>query len=153
MSNATSENRFKIEFTDFKSLNATALSGQIPERSHTSTPVNFSGEIVKTPGDSSEIGELVIMFKLLEDYSNYITIYNWMQNNITNCNVPNLMQFDTIEYLILNAGYKPILSFTYGYVFPTVIDAIDHTSQTGTADELEFNVSFQVNTIKINSNI
>ena len=148
---ATSENRFNIQFMNNKELSKTVLTGQIPSFTHNHTLVMYAGEYVKMPGDNLEIGELTINFKLQENYENYIILYDWMQNNFLNANNSDLMEFDTIEYLILNAAYTPILSFTYGYCYPTVIEQIDHTTQTAGADELEFSVTFVVNTVVKNS--
>lgn len=147
--NATSENRFKINFTNYNSLNATAISGQIPEISQASTLVQYNGCEIKVPGDNYKVGDLNILFKLSEDYSNYLIIYNWIQNNrnAANNNDSSSIIYDTIDYMILDTRYKPILSFVYSDVFPVTIDQIDHTTQTASADELEFNVTFSVGSI------
>ena len=148
---ASSENRFNLQFTTYKDLSDTVLSAQVPEITQSNVIIPYEGLQVKVSGDSEEIGELNLTMKLEENWDNYITIFEWMQWNKKYANDPANMIFDTIEYFILNAEYKPILSFQYGYVFPTVLTQIDHTTMTSTGDELEFTITFVVNSLKMNN--
>jgi len=151
--NATSENRYFVQFNTYTDLNSSILSAQIPEITQPHTIVPYEGEQIKVPGDSREIGELSLTLKLEEDYNNYITIFNWLEYNRINANNPNELIFDTIEYFILDAEYKKMISFTYKHCFPTTIGQIDHTTMTTSGDELEIIASFQINSITLNKTI
>lgn len=149
--NASSENRFQIIFNDKKELNESILAGNLPDISLNSIITPFSGKNIKISGDSLEIGEIIITFKLDEDYENYNKIYDWLMNNHVYANVPDSLEFDRIEYIILGPNYKPVLSFTFSYCFPTNISEIGHTTQSTGADELEFTTTFQINGIVKNT--
>lgn len=147
--NYSSQNRFQALFSKFSSLNDSIIGGQIPEFNHLQTLANFNGEVVKVPGDTIQNSDITLKFKLEENYQNYITLYDWMLNNFTYANDFSKMQFDNIDYIILNSKYKPIFSFNYGYVYPTVISSINHETTTTDAEEIVFDVTFVINTAKI----
>ena len=151
--NASSENRFKAIFTNHTELNDSILTGQIPSFTHPYTSTSYSGEIVKVSGDNITIGEITLTFKLDEDYTNYLSIYSWMMNNFTYANDIDNLIFDSMDYIVLNAKYNPVLSFSYGYMFPVDISEINHTTQSGEAQELEFSATFVINTIQLNESI
>ena len=145
--NYSSQNRFQALFSKFSSLNDSIIGGQIPEFNHLQTLANFNGEIAKVPGDTIQNSDITLKFKLEENYENYITLYDWMINNFTYANDFSRMQFDNIDYIILNSKYKPIFSFNYGYVYPTVISSINHETTTTDAEEIVFDVTFVINIV------
>jgi len=151
--NASSENRFNLQFTTHSSLSDTVLSAQVPEITQTNVIIPYDGNQIKVSGDSTEIGELNLTMKLEEDWGNYIELFEWMEWNRLYANDPSKMKFDIIEHFILDAEYKPILSFQYGYVFPIVLEQISHTTMSQTGEELEFTVTMAVNTLILNKNI
>jgi len=149
--NSSSINRFNAQFTKFSSLNNSVIGGEIPDFTHMHTPTYYSGETVKIPGDNIEIGDVILTFKLDEDYQNYLSVYNWMMNNFENANNKDELIFDSMEYFILGVDYKPIFSFTYEYIFPTTISTIVHDVTTADAEEITFECTFCVNSFKKNT--
>jgi hypothetical protein len=151
--NASSENRFKILFTNHTDLNDSILTGQIPGFGYPPSITQYYGENTKIPGDNYDVEDMVITFKLDEDYTNYLSIFSWINNNFTYANDVDNMIFDSIDYIVLNAKYNPIFSFSMGYVFPIAVSEIGHTTQSGEAQELEFSATFVINTIQLNESI
>ena len=149
--NATSENRFNVQFSNYKNISDSILSAQIPEISVPQTLVLYEGCQIKLAGDNREIGELTITFKLDENYSNYIELFEWINGNFVGDS--STMTYDSVEYFVLDAEYRPIFSFTFLNVFPISLEQIDHQTMTATADELEFTCTFGVNDISYNSSI
>ena len=152
--NASSENRYYLQFSNYSSLNDSILSAQVPEFSFPYTSSSYSGEIFKVPGDNITIGDMEITFKLDEDWENFLVIYKWMRdNNFVYANVKEEFIFDSVDYMILSPTYKPLFSFKMGNVFPVAISSIEHTSMSEEAKELEFTVTFAINTIDLKESI
>ena len=153
MKNASSENRFQIIFNEKEDLNNSILNAVLPGITLNHVIVQFEGINAKIPGDSLEVEEIPITFKLDEDYANYNLIFDWIMNNYRYSNDIDNLQLDKIEYIILDSKYKPLFSFTFSYCFPTSLEAIPHTTQSVSGDELEFTATFQVQGVVKNTSI
>lgn len=147
MKTASSANRFNIFFSTHKELNDSIISAELPSFGSSAVFIGNLGKGVKVPGDTLEIDEMTITFKLDENYENYQILVDWILNNIKNANAAQNLVFDTIDYVILGTSYKPLFVYNMQYVFPVSIGAIQHTTTTENAEELTFDCTFSINQI------
>lgn len=109
----------------------------------TQTPTPF---VPITSPTTISFGELSIVFKISEDLSNWLEIFNWM---VKLGHPNNLEQYEDTttdcKVLILNSSKKPILSVDFYDVIPTSLSPLDFDSTIQDVQYLTGSASFNFN--------
>lgn len=126
------------------------LPGITVEDSELQTPF----KIIRYP-DKVVYNDFVVRFKIDEDMTNYIEIFNWMlqigrPEQFSNPNLNSLFPNDAYSdyvsdgtLIILNSVNKPNIEVRFKDLFPVVLGDIEFTSQETDVMYLDATVSFR----------
>jgi hypothetical protein len=126
------------------------LPGITVEDSELQTPF----KVIRYP-DKVVYNDFVVRFKIDEDMTNYIEIFNWMQQigrpeQFSNPNPDSLFPNDAYSdyvsdgtLIILNSVNKPNIEVRFKDLFPVVLGDVEFTSQETDVMYLDATVSFR----------
>jgi hypothetical protein len=130
------------------------VSANIPGITVEDSELQTPFKIIRYP-DKVVYNDFVVRFKIDEDMSNYIEIFNWMllvgrPEQFSNPNPDALFPNDIYSnyysdgtLIILNSANKPNIEVRFKDLFPVVIGDIEFTSQESDVMYLDATVSFR----------
>lgn len=133
----------------YKSLNDSVIVTAIPNISLGVTEQPTAIRPLKIPGNSVDLGEVAIDFILDQDFTNWRTIFNWM-NTLQNFSELSAEEaVCDISVSILDNKFNYVLSIVYEDCFPTNITEIPFDVQADDSTPQTFTVMFTVNNMKV----
>lgn len=150
--NFSYENSFKASILNetYKTLDETIVELSIPSINIGSIRVETPVVVMQTIGTTFEIDPISVRFVLSEDYSNWVTIFNWMNNlrNFQSIDIDPDAVSDIAIHLLsnkLNYNFAIVLQDCY----PIGLSDIPLTPQISEDTPLSFTANFVVNNISL----
>jgi len=113
-------------------------------------------DLIPWPGDSLARGTLDVMFKVDEDLTNYMEIWNWMVKLASPDNysqyaslTPRTVKmagegvFSDVMVMLSNSAQRPNMEFRFQDAFPVAISGLRFTTRDGEATPLDVEVNFR----------
>jgi len=143
------ENRFHVLFgsENYKTLNKNVIDITVPSINIGATPQPTNIKTIYRPGDSLDFGDINMTFLLDEDYSNYLTLVEWL-NRLRNFREVSLEE-DIVDIAIslLDAKYKNVFTVNCEDCFIYNISDVFLNQQIDSTEPVRFLASFKVNNI------
>ena len=104
------------------------------------------GHPIKVPTGAFRFEELELSFRVNEDFSNWLELYNWIRttgNFTSDCGtLPYNQKTSDATLLITNSAYTPKFKVHFKQVFPQYVSGIKFFVNASTSTEVIANVKF-----------
>ena len=146
--NLYSPNKFKFNLTGerFKDnyFDPTISGLNLPGIQLGTIPQGTSIRQIDRPGDSIVFNDLTIEFLITEDFKEWITIYDWMDDlrEFNQTGIDNSILSDAKLVLLTNKS-NPNIIITFRDIFPYDLSDLDLTFNTSDVETLRGTVSFK----------
>lgn len=110
---------------------------------------------VPVPGDHLTFGELNVTFRVSEDMSNYIEVYNWITAvgfpdnfdqyaNLKAQEIPGTGEgiFSDASLILLTSAHNPSIQITFEQLYPVSLSDLQFTTTATTIEYLECTAGF-----------
>jgi hypothetical protein len=152
---------FKFTLSRSPNLNFFVTDVNIPsiELGFTEVPTPFKP--LQLAGDKLVYGDLILSFKVDEDFANYFEIYNWIKalghpesfydykklKNAKSGNKEKILSDATL--MIFNSAYLPNIEIQFEDLFPTSIGNIDFNTTDTDVNYVTNTVTFKYKIFKV----
>lgn len=144
-------NRFKLVFSN---MNYTDLENQI---SSLTIPGITGGQLIYHtpirpmvyPGDSLEIFDMNVSFRLDEEYDTWLKLFEWITFNKSTKEIDMHLFMTDINILIHNSKFNPIFNIKLTDCFPFSISDLPLDVTIDSAEVINFDCMFKVNDMEI----
>jgi len=146
--NLFSSNKFKFILTGsrFKDneFDITITGINVPGIQLGTVPLNTSIRNIERPGDSVIFSDITIEFLITEDLTEWIILYNWIQDlrNFSKTEFDNSIVSEGKLILLTNKS-NPNIMLTFTDMFPTEMSDLDLTINTADGDTVRGNATFK----------
>ena len=144
-------NRFRVLFLneDYKILDKTVISVMLPS---VNTGLKLFTNPVKDiyyPGDSLEFSDLILTFRLDEDWGNWKKIMEWMEKNKEFHTTLQDITFSDVSIQLMDSKKNVIYSVELTDCFPFDVSSLSFSTQTDEISPMTFECVLKVNNMTI----
>ena len=143
-------NRFRCLFLNqqYKSLDKSIIAVNLPSVATGVAIMQTPIKDVYYPGNSLEISDLIVSFQLEEDYENWKTIMEWIQENKSFDSAVQNTLFSDVSIQLAGAKKTIMYSVQLKDCFPFDISAINFDTRMDDLTPINFDVTFKVNNLE-----